>query len=99
MMTPFGLYEPLVLPPAAADDDGIAAFDGRVDVMSLNFARGRPRSLNGTTFVRLGTARAAGIGVPTVKVRGRLPIEMLFSRPEVLGISIYKHQTIPCPSG
>jgi hypothetical protein len=99
MMTPFGPYEPLVLPSAVADDGGITAPDERVDVMGLSFARGRPRSLNGTTFVRLGAARAAGIGLPTVKVRGRLPIEMLISSPEALGISTYQDQADSLPVG
>jgi hypothetical protein len=99
MMTPLGPFEPLVLPSTAADDGGIAAFGERVDVTGLNFARGRPRSLNGTTFVRLGAARAAGIGLPTAKVRGRLPIEMLFPRPEVLGISTYQDQNGSLPVG
>jgi hypothetical protein len=99
MITPFGPYEPLVVPSAAADDGGITALGERVDVMGSNFARGRPRLLNDKTFARLGSASAAGISFPTVKARGRLPIETLFSRPEVLGVSTYQDQNGSLPVG
>ena len=72
MMTPFGPHEPLVLPSAAADDGGIRTFDGRVGAMGSNFARGRLRLLNDTTFAEIGVARPAGIGFSAVKVRGRM---------------------------
>jgi hypothetical protein len=73
MMTPFGPFQPLVL------------LDERVDGIGSNFANGRPRLLNGTTFAKLGAACAAGIGISTVKVRGCLPIETPLSKPEGLG--------------
>src|SRR5271169_3795139 len=97
MMTPFGSYEPHGLPSTVADDGGITTFEERMDVVGPNFARGRPRLLNDTTFAELGAAGAAGIGFPTVKVRGRLPIEMLLSRPEGLRIAAYQEQNDPLP--
>jgi hypothetical protein len=97
MVTPFGPYEPLVLPSVAADDGGVATFDERVDVMGSNFARGRPRLLNDTTFAELGAARAAEIGFSTVKVRGRAPIEILLSRPDWLGSATYQRQNVSLP--
>jgi hypothetical protein len=97
MMTRFDSYEPLVPPSAVVDDGGITAFDERVEVTDSNFARGRPRFLNCTTFAVLGAACSVGIGLPTVKVRGRLPMEMLPSRPEGLGISAYQEQNDSLP--
>jgi hypothetical protein len=90
MMTPFGPHESLVHPSAAADDGGITTFGERVDVMGSNFARGRPRLLNDTTFAELGAACAAGIGFSTVKVKGRAPIEILLSKPDGLGSATYQ---------
>ena len=85
MMTPFGLHQPLALLSVAADGGGITVFDERVDVIGSNLASSRPRLLNGTTFAKLGAACAASIAFSTVKVGGRLPIEMPLSRPEGLG--------------
>jgi hypothetical protein len=97
MMTPFGPYEALVLPSVAAEGGGITVFDERVDVMGSNFASGRPRLLNGTTFAKLGAACAAGIGFSTVKVSGFLPIEMLLSRPDGLGSATEQGQNDSLP--
>ena len=99
-MTPFGPYELFVRPSDAADDRGIVTFDERVNVVGSNVARGRPRLLNCTRFAALGAACCtAGIGFPTVKVRGRLPIEMLLSSPEGFGIATYQEQSDLLPSG
>jgi hypothetical protein len=67
MMTPFGLYQPLVPPTFAANGDGITAFEERTEVRGSSFASSRPRLLNGTTFAKLGAACAAEIGFSTVK--------------------------------
>jgi hypothetical protein len=82
MMIPFGRYGPPVPPSVAVDD--VTDFDERLDVMGTNFARSRARLLKDTTFAELGAACAAGKGFSAVKVRGRLPIEMLIFWPEGL---------------
>jgi hypothetical protein len=96
MTAPFGPNEPLVHPSVATDDGG-TFFDERVDVMGSNLANGRARLLNATTFAELGATCAAGIGFSTVKVRGRLPMEMLLSRPEGLGSATYQEQSDSLP--
>ena len=93
MMTPFGSYEPLVLPSAA--DAGIQGFDDRVDAMGSSFARGRLRLLNDTTFAELGAARAAGIGLSTVRVRGR--IECSVPAPKGAEMPTVESKAIPRP--
>src|ERR1700722_1521656 len=79
MMTPFGPHEPLVLPPATA-----------VGAIGSNFARGRLRLLNDTTFAEIGVARPAGIGFSAVKVRGRM--ECSVPGPEERGSATYREQ-------
>ena len=96
MMTPFGPYQPLVVPSVAADGGGITVFDERVDVMGSTFARSRPRLLNGTTFAERGAA-CAGIGFSTVKVSECPPIEMLLSGPEGLGSATQQGQNDSLP--
>ena len=95
MITPFGRQEPPLVRPSVAADEGITVFDERVDVMCSALARSRPRLLNGTTFAELGAACVAGIGFPTVNVRGR--IEMLRSRPEGRGSATYQEQNDSSP--